>query len=454
MQYTRTRSRSAWTAKAEVEEPVKKNTDPIIFYCDHQGMDLNNVHTMNRFLMQDILGSDGTVDRLNFTHHPLIDVGVLSGIDRGVEIRTFDQGYLPGRDSIVHIGLMSGWTKEKLDNIKNWFDNPRRSKLFDDPNCRIVLDYSLEGFTEYAYRDIWYWIEENRLHNRVIYISGASNCEEIYQRWCKYNNVAPNMTCAWYGFFADWVARRVPSDIARARYNLSGPRIMCLNRRPHEHRMLLAALLERNGLIEKIAVSFPAGLNEDADYQIPGYDNVAELWARFVNKSHGWIDYLDPAMQRLLKKLPLTADTNDFNTNHAGDLNAEFYSQYPINVITETIFFTRGVFPSEKIWKPIAVGQIFIPQASSYFLRELRRMGFKTFSPWIDESYDLIDDDHERAVAIVKEISRLVALPDNEFKYIVDQCQPIVEYNRQLFFNSTALKKIISREFLEKINNV
>jgi len=55
--------------------------------------------------------------------------------------------------------------------------------------------------------------------------------------------------------------------------------------------------------------------------------------------------------------------------------------------------------------------------------------------------YDVATVDPTMTVAIVKEINRLVELPDAEFKHIIDQCQHIVDYNRQLFFNSTALKK-------------
>jgi len=456
MQYTRTRNPASvptnWAGFERVEKKVQ-DTSPIIFYCDHQGMELNNIHTMNRFLMQDINDRQGQVDRLNFTHHPLIDVDVLKQIKRGVEIRAFDQGIVAGRDSIIHIGLMSGWTKEKLDNITRWLHAPKRRALLDDPRCHIVLDYSLEGFTDYAYDDIWYWVEQNFLHERVIYVSGASNCEEIYRRWCSYNRVQPNMRCAWYGFFADWVAKRIPKNQELStKYQPGNRRIMCLNRRPHEHRMLLAAMIERTGITDKIALSFPQGLNEEQDYQLPGYDDVNKLWRKFCRKSQGWLDYLDPAWQSLSAKLPLIADTSDFDTNHAQDLNIDFYKKHPINVITETIFFTRGTFPSEKIWKPIAMGQIFIPVAGSFFLRELRKMGFKTFEPWINEEYDLIDDDHERAAAIVKEMRRLVEMPEEEFLNVIENCQSIVQHNQRLFLDRTQLQEIVSTQLIEKIN--
>jgi hypothetical protein len=45
--------------------------------------------------------------------------------------------------------------------------------------------------------------------------------------------------------------------------------------------------------------------------------------------------------------------------------------------------------------------------ARPYCLRVLREQGYKTFSPYIDESYDTIENDDLRFEAIVKEIKRL-----------------------------------------------
>ena len=40
-------------------------------------------------------------------------------------------------------------------------------------------------------------------------------------------------------------------------------------------------------------------------------------------------------------------------------------------------------------------------------LKRLQILGYKTFSPYIDESYDLIENNKERFYAIVNEIDRI-----------------------------------------------
>ena len=57
--------------------------------------------------------------------------------------------------------------------------------------------------------------------------------------------------------------------------------------------------------------------------------------------------------------------------------------------------------------------------ATDELLDELRELGYKSFSPWIDESYDSELDDAVRLLKIVAEIKRLSELsPEqvNEFR--------------------------------------
>ena len=48
--------------------------------------------------------------------------------------------------------------------------------------------------------------------------------------------------------------------------------------------------------------------------------------------------------------------------------------------------------PSEKMAKPLRAGMPFVVVASKKFLYRLRKMGFKTFHPYINESYDQQDN--------------------------------------------------------------
>ena len=69
---------------------------------------------------------------------------------------------------------------------------------------------------------------------------------------------------------------------------------------------------------------------------------------------------------------------------------------------------------SEKVWKPITNFQPFILLGDRYQLKKLREWGFKTFSPFIDESYDEVLDTKERFSMIEIEINKLCNRPIEE----------------------------------------
>lgn len=86
-------------------------------------------------------------------------------------------------------------------------------------------------------------------------------------------------------------------------------------------------------------------------------------------------------------------------------------------------------FPTEKTYKPIACHRPFIMFTTPYFLQEFKTLGYKTFHPYIDESYDTIEDNKERLEAIANEVERLSNLPDDEYRNVITKCEEIAEHN-------------------------
>jgi hypothetical protein len=89
-------------------------------------------------------------------------------------------------------------------------------------------------------------------------------------------------------------------------------------------------------------------------------------------------------------------------------------------------------FPTEKTWRVILCKRPFIAASTPYFLKGLKQLGFKTFSPFIDESYDNIENDEDRKSSLLNEIKRIINLPEDERNYIITQCKDICEHNYQL----------------------
>jgi hypothetical protein len=149
--------------------------------------------------------------------------------------------------------------------------------------------------------------------------------------------------------------------------------------------------------------------------------------------------------------LPLIADRTDFETNHALDFNQDLYAEHPVNLITETLCFTTSAFASEKIWKPMAAGQIFLVLSGPYYLRGLKRIGFRTFAPYINEEYDEEPEPIARANLVARELKRLISITDEEFDAIVSQCQGVIQYNQQLITDQNKIKATVSRNLVNTL---
>lgn len=424
----------------------------ITWYADIVTANFEDPNLWNRFLEQHI----DSGDTQHFTTHPQLDSSIFKLCNQPYEFKPFTE-YTSGNNLVI-IGLHGGWTVDKLKFIKQWFQNdPNRLAAWKDSNCRIVLDYSEEGFTTEVFADIWNWIEENDLNDRVLYISSSCNVEDLYNKWCQQHRLHANMESVWYGFFATWLLRDrtmcgIDSNLPMASYT-GGKRYMCLNRRPHPHRILLLTLLERFGLIKLGAVSMPRQFNEAEIAWDTEIWDITYQWDILKDRFNGYIDPLENNFQTLYDQLPLVADTENFAFNYALNINSDYYKDYPVNVISETLFFSEATFASEKIWKPILMGQIFIPMAAQYYLQNLRELGFKTFSPYVNEEYDSMSDPVERAFGVVRSLKKILSMSEIEFKTLLENCRPILEHNRLLLEDSSKMEKLISKRVIAKIES-
>jgi hypothetical protein len=86
-------------------------------------------------------------------------------------------------------------------------------------------------------------------------------------------------------------------------------------------------------------------------------------------------------------------------------------------------------FPTEKTYKAIGCGRPFIVASTPEFLKEFRQMGYKTFHPYIDETYDTIVNDQDRMTAIINEIERISKLPTDKFNKLIAECEKIAQHN-------------------------
>ena len=114
---------------------------------------------------------------------------------------------------------------------------------------------------------------------------------------------------------------------------------------------------------------------------------------------------LNPALIDECQKLPVTRMTDAgtlFNTEHP------FYSSAYVDICTETMM-RNETFITEKTWKPIAAGQLFLIAGGIGIIEYLRSQGVDVFDDYIDHSYDRPGSWQERVEIFANSVKKLAA---------------------------------------------
>jgi len=125
-------------------------------------------------------------------------------------------------------------------------------------------------------------------------------------------------------------------------------------------------------------------------------------------------------------------DNRQFNYELIVGGSRKPYSEYFVEIVGESHIIDNA-WITEKTVKNLYVGKPFIMYSGPRSLELLRKQGFKTFSPWLDESYDVIENSYLRLEAIKQEIDRIASLSYEELTRMQEEMLPIFEYNRATF---------------------
>ena len=179
-------------------------------------------------------------------------------------------------------------------------------------------------------------------------------------------------------------------------------------------------------------------------YKSSGYDILD------IVKTYGE-DYCN----NLEKKLPIEVDTHnikrdgklvEWDRTH-NNFKKELFLDSCINIVTETTFENNELFISEKIVKPLVGFQPFIVLGPQYYLKELRKLGFKTFDSIWDESYDDEEDFKKRYEKVLKLILKINENDVNEVNEMYKSVKDICIYNHNHFksIKETSIYKIFKQ---------
>jgi hypothetical protein len=217
------------------------------------------------------------------------------------------------------------------------------------------------------------------------------------------------------------------SDLVREE-NLTGElrskRFICFNRTMRPHRYALAYIALKLNLLENSIFSF---LNK-FDHSCVSVENELKKF-NFEKDTKSY-------SEKICNMIPYEIDTqhligNDKTCFSIENSKKELYTSSYIHIVSETRFL-EGVssFISEKTWRPINNLQPFIMVSSPNMLEKLHNLGFKTFHPFIDESYDNELDYSIRMSMIYTQIEKLNNMPLQELHDWYYSIIDILVYNQ------------------------
>lgn len=151
----------------------------------------------------------------------------------------------------------------------------------------------------------------------------------------------------------------------------------CLNRNPSLHRLVLYTKIKQQGLLPEFIYSFL----DRCPYQ--GHAVTAH---RYPGLAHMVGAHTAALCLENIQDFPLAWNQEVLGQNDHSISHAAYHDTW-CNVVTETSAAIS--FTSEKIWKPIAAGQLFLVAGAANTTAWLRQLGFHTFEDHHDSSADL-----------------------------------------------------------------
>lgn len=135
---------------------------------------------------------------------------------------------------------------------------------------------------------------------------------------------------------------------------------------------------------------------------------------------------------------PRTTATSDASA----DYSANEYNNIAIDVVLETLVDDR-VHLTEKVLRAIACGKPFMLASGANSLDFLKRYGFETFHPFINESYDNETDPVLRLSKLLDEMEHIAQQPDAVRQATIEAMNDIARRNQQIFFSDQFFNQVI-----------
>lgn len=228
-------------------------------------------------------------------------------------------------------------------------------------------------------------------------------------------------------------------------------KMFCLMGSERQHRIKFFQYLSKHNLFDHIKVNFKSNSYQNSKkfksdeqqknktYFTDKLSNLIQTYPHRINETC--------FLQSCYKDI---VDLNLFDTYSRQDLTGKidnFYNDFFLEVVLETVFDYPHVFISEKTLKPLLFKTPFILFGASGTLDYLKKHGFKTFDNFWDESYDSETDPHLRFLKCCELVRKIVSKPTTELEIMYQAMLPILEHNqnRLLEYVETIFKPLYNK---------
>ena len=285
-----------------------------------------------------------------------------------------------------------------------------------------------------------------------VYLTNASyNLCEMYEKFCKRKKIPKLINCFYHSNLFESPNLRM--DGQKVYNDTSGKiklrklfekKLFCnFNMRDRGHRYAMIAILHYYNLLEDNFVSSPNGLWDENPY------NFHRDWHRMITYPENFFQNHELQADSVHKiesrksKYPLRIDDRSkYDTAEEAILDSKLCNarkQSLFEIISETHVYGTHFF-SEKTFMPIFLKKPFLMYNGYKALESLKKMGYMSFHPIINESYDNIKNDAARCVAIAEELARQKDLRTNQpdlfymqYKILLRIC----DYNYKIFIKKS-----------------
>ena len=358
---------------------------------------------------------------------------------------------------IEPIGGMHHFEQTFLDGIN--------STIIDDiknDKCLLIIFSVAEGnITNEILRDIHLLLDTHKiLPKNVLLIQSNYNLQKQYDEVCDLYEIEEKidiliiqhklessiesyvqmMNGEWSGWESSFPKEPTINSWGDVENILDNPRdyyYLSYNKTLRPDRVALLSLLLKDNLIEKGLVS--VGSEKYGSTGKQNWPNAFDFIKDNLDEVRRW--------SKELKKLqPISPDgeptVEEFGKLTSKELNTcgftygDQFRRVYFMVVTEDIFEAESMFFSQTTYKPIVSLTPFIMFGSPYMMKNLREVqGFKTFSPWIDESYDEEENNEKRLYMISEEVKRLCNIPKEKMNEWYYEMKDILIYNQNHLLN-------------------